>query len=94
MNNKLLSYEELVEKLKGLEVKQRWNKILRKHAPILKNSKLQREHQKDVSQTKKEINLILTAIHHVKEARKLYEYKRLHDSEKIRGMCTDNYLED
>lgn len=80
MNSKLMSYEELVEKLKGLEVKQRWNKVLRKHAPILKGSKAQREHQKDVSQTKKEINILLSAIHYAKEARKLYEYKRIYDT--------------
>ena len=92
MNSKLLSYEELVEKLKGLEVLQRIHKSVYTDSRIsLKTRKL---HQRKAMELKQKINMILTAIHHAKEARRLYEYKRLHDSEKIRGLCTDNYLED
>lgn len=92
MNKELLSYEELVEKLKGLEVLQSMHKKIYTTGGY--DYKKRARHQSRAMELKKEINLVLSAINHAKEARKLYEYKRLHDSEKIRGLCTDNYLED
>lgn len=93
MNNKILSYEDLKEKLKMLEIRQRYNKALRKHCRILKNnSKTESKHQKDVSRTKREINLLLTAIHYAKEARKLYEYKRLYEEHVLRANFTAYYV--
>lgn len=91
MNSKLMSYEELVEELKELEGLQKIVKDMSKDPNI--SMKTRKRFQKYVNKSKDEINLLLSAIHHAKEARKLYEYKRLYESEKLRGLCTDNYVE-
>lgn len=91
MNSKLMSYEELVERLKVLELLQKgYKKIYRSNKGDMS---FRIKMQKKSNELKKEINLLLSAIHHAKEARKLYEYKRLYESEKLRGLCTDNYVE-
>ena len=91
MNSKLMSYEELVEKLKGLEVLQTTHKKTYQNGKY--GSSIRSNSQRRSHELKQEINLVLSAIHHAKEARKLYEYKRLYESEKLRGLCTDNYVE-
>ena len=79
MNNKLLSYENLKELLKHIEIQQRLNKKIysRKNC----DTKLQSRYQKLANESRIAINVILSAIHHAKQARKLYEYKRLHENE-------------
>lgn len=91
MNSKLMTYEELVDRLGTLELLQRGYKMVYRSnkGDMSFRSKI----QKKSHELKKEINLLLSAIHHAKEARKLYEYKRLYESEKLRGLCTDNYVE-
>jgi hypothetical protein len=77
MNSKLMSYEELVEKLKGLEVLQSVHKKTYsngKYGSSIRSNSQRRSHE-----LKQEINLVLSAIHHAKYARKFYEYKRNHD---------------
>ena len=60
MNNKLLSYEELVNKLKELEDLQRHNKSIRDtHSHWSVRAKF----QKYVKETREEINMMLTAIY-------------------------------
>ena len=87
MNNKLLSYEELKKELKHLEEKQKRYKSYTKWVKIP-------SHYKYVIRGKEKINYILSAIHHAKQARKLYEYKRLYDTNRMRGLCTENYKGD
>lgn len=77
MNSKLMSYEELVERLKELETEQRRAK---RHYQIKGFYPHRSGYQAYSNKIKKEINLILNAIHHAKEARKLYEYKRIYDT--------------
>lgn len=91
MNNKLMSYEELIRELKHLEGLQRIDKGISKDNGM--SMKTRKRFQKIVEKNKKEINLVLTAIYHAKQARKFYEYKRIYESEKLRGLCTDNYVE-
>jgi|14BtaG_2_1085337.scaffolds.fasta_scaffold104856_2 hypothetical protein len=90
MNNKILSYEELKYMLKSLEVLQKLHKDIYNDGAY--SIKRRARHQQRAMELKKEINLLLTAIHHAKQARKLYDYKRLHDQEVIRGSCTANYI--
>lgn len=103
MNKKILSHDELVKRLKEYEDLQRHNKNIRDtHCHWSVRAKF----QKYVKETKDEINMLLTALYHAKEARNLYEYKRRYTSlkdsnmhgdyffeESIRGLCTENYLE-
>ena len=93
MNKKILSHDELVKRLKEYEDLQRHNKNIRDtHCHWSVRAKF----QKYVKETKDEINMLLTALYHAKEARNLYEYKRIYESnfdEPIRGMCTENYIE-
>lgn len=90
MNNKLLSYEELKKELKSLEALQKLHKRLYR-CKAFGNGLVAARSQRRSSELKKEINLILTAIAHAKEARRLYEYKRLYNNaDTIRGICTDN----
>lgn len=89
MNNKLLSYSELVDKLKEYEELQKHNKNIRDtHCHWSVRAKF----QKYVKKTKDKINMLHTAISHAKEARHLYEYKRRYEGEVLRGNCTANYI--
>lgn len=75
MNNKLMSYEEAVEKLKILELNQRYAKIRRNgHLDLgFDESKS----AKEVHKLKLEINKILTIIHLHKQSRKLWAKNNL-----------------
>lgn len=89
MNNKLLSYDELVYKLKELEDLQRHNKNIRDtHSHWSVRAKF----QKYVKETREEINMMLTAIHHAKEARNLYEFKKRYESLKDSNLIGDNFF--
>lgn len=68
MNNKLMSYEKAVEKLKKLEKLQRDNKGWR----LIGTNSNRSLYQKFTSETKKEINYLLNIIHLHKQSRKLY----------------------
>lgn len=88
MNNKLLSYDELKEELKALEALQSMHKRIYNNGSY--GYKMRAQHQARAMQLKFEINTILSAIYHAKEARKLYEYKRLYDSMEMRGVEDSN----
>ena len=86
MNNKLLSYEELKRHFNALSKQQRVDK--KTIASSNTSSQLRSVLQSIVSTRASIINVYLSAINHAKEARKLYEYKRVAD--KLRGQCTEN----
>lgn len=85
MNSKLLSYSDLKEELKYLEKTQTWYKLERKTHKYLKH----RKYQKKVHENKIKINIILSAIHHAKDSRKFYNYKKLYEKEKMKDWYWD-----
>lgn len=77
MNSKILSYEELKKHFDQLSRVQRIDK--KTIAKSSTSNDLRSVLQTIVSTRKSIINVYLSAIHHAKEARRLYEFKRQSD---------------
>jgi len=70
MNNKLMSYEDAVKRLRYLESKQKRYKS--SYYRNNKSCRIRRYGQSEVSTNKESINQLLTIIHLHKKARKMY----------------------
>lgn len=77
MNNKTISHQEAVDKIKELEVLQRMLKAFRNNFFKYKDSqKDASEYQSRILQNKKEINMLLSIIYWHKKAKKLYHISK------------------
>ena len=74
MNNKRITYEEAVKRLKEFHITQKHRK---RQSKLGFGPKYKSIIQKDVASNKKEINLLLSIVAERKAANKLYEEVRL-----------------
>lgn len=72
MNNKLISYEDAVKKLRLMEVQQTFNKTLKHHSTFKQDLEKTSKLQQIIHLQTKEINILLSIIHAHKQARKYY----------------------